>query len=72
MTMTLDAQIEGLESVPTSTGEQFKAKNSVLQTLRALKDLRRQFESGNPNEGKVVRLLLEVIGERPNRADTSS
>lgn len=63
--MTLDEQIAGLESVTTSSAEQFRAKNAVLSTLRALKDLRKQFEFEKPNEGKVIALLLKVIGENP-------
>jgi hypothetical protein len=62
--MSLDEQIVGLEAIPTADAVQFKAKASILSTLRALRTMRSQFEEGNPNEGKVVRLMLEVLGER--------
>jgi len=63
--MTIDEQITGLEAVPTANAEQFRAKNTVLSTLRALKALRRQFEFNHPDTGKVVHLLLQIIGENP-------
>lgn len=63
--MTIDEQIAGLESIPTTTADQFRAKNVVLGTLRSLKSLRQQFEVEHPNEGKVISLLLKVVGENP-------
>jgi len=63
--MTLDEQIAGLESFTTTSADQFRIKNTVLDTLRSLKSLRKQFEFERPNEGKVIALLLKVIGENP-------
>ena len=63
--MTIDEQIAGLEAIPTANADHFRSKNTVLSTLRSLKALRRQFEFERPNEGKVVHLLLQIIGENP-------
>jgi hypothetical protein len=63
--MYIDEQIAGLEAIPTTDATQFRSKSKVLDTLRKLKTLRSQFENGQPHEGKVVQLLLEVLGERP-------
>lgn len=63
--MTLDQQISGLEGWTTSDAEQFRTKQTVLSTLRKLKAIRSQFEFQRPNEGKVVSLLLDVLGEHP-------
>ena len=65
MGMTLDEQIAGLEAFITSDAIQFKAKAQVLNTLRGLANLRRQFEDGRPDEAQVVRLILEVLGDDP-------
>lgn len=65
--MTLDEQITGLEGIPTDSAEQFAAKSQVLNTLRTLKAMRAQFETGNPNEGKVIKMLLTVLGEHPQQ-----
>jgi hypothetical protein len=63
MTMPLDDQISVLESIPTTTAEQYRAKNSILATLQKLKSIRSQFEKERPNENTVVALLLGVLGE---------
>jgi hypothetical protein len=63
--MTLDEQIAGLEAFTTANADQFRIKNTILDTLRSLKSLRKQFEFEKPNEGKVIALLLKVIGENP-------
>jgi hypothetical protein len=63
--MTLDEQIAGLEGFTTANADQFRTKNTVLSTLRKLKAIRSQFEFQRPNEGKVVSLLLDVLGEHP-------
>lgn len=63
--MTLDQQISGLEGWITADAEQFRTKQTVLSTLRKLKAIRTQFEFQRPNEGKVVSLLLDVLGEHP-------
>lgn len=62
--MTLNEQITGLESIPTSNAEQFKVKSSILHTLRLLSGIRAQFERERPNPDKVVHLILEALGEQ--------
>jgi hypothetical protein len=63
--MAIDEQITGLEAFTTANAEQFRVKNTILSTLRSLKDLRKQFEFERPNTEKVVSLILHIIGENP-------
>jgi len=70
--MTLDEQIAGLEAVPTADAVQFKAKATVIHTLRQLKAMRSQFEQGTPSTDKLVHILLEILGEHPPHRQPSS
>lgn len=66
-TFTLEEQIEGLRGMTTTTPQQFAIKNSILETLGRLQNMRSRIETYQKvDSDRFAADLATVLGQPPN------